>query len=388
MSMLNRVLCLLAISISAFVSTAFAAEDYISVKAFGAKGDGIADDAPAIQKAIDEAQKQGRSLKTLPGLGMETSIYFGTSKTVFFPSGIYKISQTLRINSIQQLKGDKAILVPASGPSKLTAISGPAWQTSFEGLQFVGFQQAISINTGGVDVSKIVIADCDFLNNKVAIDLSAQSALTIIRENRFFGNDKVLIINSGDKVDMYDNWITSGRLSGVQDAQIINKGGVLHFDKNLLVPVPPAGSAVEPAWINNYHITYIDGVRQGGEPGSFTLINNFAKAMTTNPVIPNGVSIRNSDCYAIYGNKQGYFQPAALRLINIPNNVVLDNLKGFVDAKVIDFSQQSTKKPASLREAALDPFFVKIDIRNVQGSHYKHNNGTDIPDELKKFIVP
>lgn len=386
--MISRIICLLIISITGFIPVTFAGEEYISVKSFGAKGDGIADDATAIQRAINEAQKQTRSQKTLPGLGMESAIYFGTTKTVFFPAGIYRISRPLKINSIQQIKGEKAILAPASGSSKLTAISGPAWQINIEGLQFVGFQQAISINTGGVDVSKIVIADCDFLNNKIAIDLSAQSALTIIKENRFYDNDKVLIIHSGDKVDMRDNWITSAKLSGLQDAQIINKEGVLHFDKNLLVPVPPAGNAVEPAWINNYNITYIDGARQGGEPGSFTLVNNFATAKTTNPIVPNGVSIRNSDCFAVYGNKKGYFQPAALRLINIPNNIVLDNLKGFVDAKVIDFSQQTTKKPAALREVALDPFFVKVDIRNVQGSHYKHNNGTDIPDELKKFIIP
>lgn len=364
------------------------ADEWLSVKTYGAKGDGVADDTEAIQKAINEAvTKYGYSLKAIPGQKGETPIYFGAAKTVFLPVGVYRISKPLVLPSLLRLISEKATLVPAPGFTRSVALKGAAWQTHIEGLQFVGFDQAINLNTNGVDVSKIVIADCDFLNNKMAIELYAQSALTVIRENRFYNNDKVLEILSGDKVDMHDNWITSGTLKGTHDAQIINKSGVLHFDRNLLVPIPPAG-AVEPAWINNYNIVYIEGARQGAEPGSFTLVNNFAAAQTAYPTFPNGVSIRNSDCYAVYGNTSAYFQPAALRLINIPNNIVLDNLKGFVDAKVIDFSQQAAKRSAAMKATTLDPFFIKVDIKNVQGSHKKQNNGTDIPEELKQYLVP
>jgi hypothetical protein len=46
---------------------------YISVKDFGAKGDGITDDTPGIQAAIDKAHKEGRRFTLRPGTYYLTS---------------------------------------------------------------------------------------------------------------------------------------------------------------------------------------------------------------------------------------------------------------------------------------------------------------------------
>ena len=75
-----------------------AAEDprpYLSVKDFGAKGDGAALDARAIQRAIDAAQLLGRAL--------------------FVPAGVYLINETLRVRPNFRTSGGDNYGQPGDG---------------------------------------------------------------------------------------------------------------------------------------------------------------------------------------------------------------------------------------------------------------------------------
>jgi hypothetical protein len=68
------------------LAQATGAEDsMVSVKDFGAKGDGTTDDSAAIQKAIDETAADGR--------------------TVFIPGGVYMIGTTLSLRNNLMLPG-------------------------------------------------------------------------------------------------------------------------------------------------------------------------------------------------------------------------------------------------------------------------------------------
>eukprot|EP01052_Picozoa_sp_SAG31_P029334 SAG31_NODE_2907_length_4924_cov_1.619482_4_plen_188_part_00 len=60
----------------------------LDVRAFGARGDGISDDAVAIQKAIDQAQQ-------VSSLGNAD----GPSRPVYFPAGLYIVNSSLKIVS-------------------------------------------------------------------------------------------------------------------------------------------------------------------------------------------------------------------------------------------------------------------------------------------------
>src|SRR6266851_3158372 len=67
---------------------------WLNVRTFGAQGDGLADDTAAIQKAIDEAKARKGSV-------------------VFFPSGIYVISQVILRQGISLM--GSGINLPGNG---------------------------------------------------------------------------------------------------------------------------------------------------------------------------------------------------------------------------------------------------------------------------------
>lgn len=72
---------------------------------YGAKGDGVADDAPAIQKAIDG------------------------NRTVFLPKGVYALSQPLRLKAHTRLIGVSnvlAVLTPLAGAPAFRDVRAPA----------------------------------------------------------------------------------------------------------------------------------------------------------------------------------------------------------------------------------------------------------------------
>lgn len=355
--------------------------DIINVKDFGAKGDGHTDDTKAIEAAIAAAMN-GRSSTMQINPGNNTTIYFGGAKKIYFPYGTYCINHTLSFGSYLNIEADQAILKPTpdfSSPSNF-ALSGNGWQTEIEGLQFIGFSKALQINNQNADAGRVIIRGCDFIHDGVAISLTAQSSISIIKGCRFYKNKKVLL-QTGDKVIFRNNWITSGALSGNHDAQIVVYG-TLNFEDNLLVPIPPTPDANEPAWINNYGSVWASGIRQGAESGSFTLINNFAEATSSFLNGSTVVSVQNSTCYAEYDTTPDNPQPAAIRLFYIPNQIILENLSGLVHASLLAFSQSAaTNAPVSLNDRN-----CSIRINNIVGN-YNLPSGNWIPNSLKKFIV-
>ncbi|MHC1693668.1 MAG: glycosyl hydrolase family 28-related protein [Eubacteriales bacterium] len=59
----------------------------LNVRQFGATGDGITDDTESIQKALDS----------------------GSSRTVFIPEGVYRITSTLQVSSDTSIVADSSI---------------------------------------------------------------------------------------------------------------------------------------------------------------------------------------------------------------------------------------------------------------------------------------
>jgi|GEM_PF-4228498 len=355
----------------------------VSVKDFGAKGDGKTDDTKAFEAAMNALRSSEINTNRLPN-GINTSVYTGSIRHLIVPHGIYVISRSVKCGSYITIKGEDALLISSQKGGALApyvAFDMLGWQTEISGLQIIGFSVAIRIDNKNSDIGKIYINDCSFSNNETAIDLNAQSSITIISNNRFVNNARTLNIRSGDKVMVESNWITAGKLKGSQPANIINYG-ILSFLDNLLVPLPVEKGTQEPAWINNYGSVTCERIRQGGEDGSFTLINNFAKAKINYPVIPNSIIVKNSDCYAAYRSDNNV-QPAVIRLIEIPNQIVLEDIRGLVDAKLIGHSYLKVSDPSTWAgQYTAYPKLIKIRVANIIGG-IEERTESPLPAYLK-----
>jgi len=70
-------------------------DDYVSVKDFGAVGDGITDDTAAIQRALDRAFSTNQIV-------LQTNYH----RTIYFPAGTYIVSETIDIPPYSRIQGE------------------------------------------------------------------------------------------------------------------------------------------------------------------------------------------------------------------------------------------------------------------------------------------
>ena len=132
-------------------------KDVVSVKDFGAVGDGTTNDAAAIQAAIDYAQAQSTN---------------GTPVTITLPAGNYRINSTLNIGTVSALKigflgagrEKTALLYYGSNNTDCVIIGrsdSPGYNIT-EHSRFGGFTVKRMSGTGGIGVRVRQVSYCDF----------------------------------------------------------------------------------------------------------------------------------------------------------------------------------------------------------------------------------
>ncbi len=381
----------------------------------GFVGDGTSNCSDAIQAAINAI---------LADYGIngyfdpDTSVYLLSMPVLYFPPGRYRIKTAISfpvtIGSLT-IQGDNAIILPHQDfPNGNFSSAGWAFSIAqgykykIEGLSFMNFKKALSVNTNVTESSQLNIESCAFQGCALALQLAGASGISIIEKNKFHKNIQAIKILAGDKVIVKDNWITSGNMphldpsnypdqyDNFRPCQIENRG-FLHFETNLLVPELPEAGTIEPAWINNYGIVKVDGVRQGGEGnGGFTLINNFAGNFeaSSNAPLPNSVIVKNSQCFGIYGNNDstGLLQPAIVRYVSkIPNLTVIEANTGLRTCRIVDFSYYQYAGDTTAIKSMIagsgpsTPSTVCVEVvNNVGAVQYEH--GGYVPRELYPFI--
>lgn len=374
----------------------------IDVKQYGAIGDGITDDTAAIQSAINAA--------TLDHWTSVVGTYVGTGPTLFFPSGKYKISDSLLFAGPQNfinVVGDKAMLVPDNQETMTdyAFVHSGAYNFSMEGLSFLGFKYAVNLYNSNQDSTFVTVKNCIFQGNLQSLRIQLPSSIVFIEGCKFLNNMNSLIIGSSEKVLVRDCWITSGEgMTGIHSAPIINYARTTIQDC-ILVPLWPNSSAIEPAWINNYNCITVKDTRQGGEPGSFTLINNFAHVGNSHAYADGDpeictIIVSNCQCYAVYSNSgpntpPNYMQPAVVRYVTkIPNMTTIENNWGMVYAKALGFSvylynEDSTAITNMINASGLPGVVntknVTVKLENNVGA-YPYPHGSHIPLELYPYV--
>ncbi|MCF6175230.1 MAG: glycoside hydrolase family 55 protein [Victivallaceae bacterium] len=132
-----------------------------NVKDYGAKGDGVTDDAAAIQKCITVAE---RSIQ-----------YYYAERTypeVIIPAGTYLLSKPLVISPKQsakgmglQLTGIGKVVLKQPDPTKDIIYVANGYRHIFENLSFEGGKRQIKFFTKNKDRSLLLIRNCNFSNS-------------------------------------------------------------------------------------------------------------------------------------------------------------------------------------------------------------------------------
>ncbi len=127
----------------------------VSVKDFGAVGDGIADDTTAIQTAANDCKAKLKAIQLTGGS------YMGSCPELFFPAGKYRISQSIKLCPYQSLRGEDSILVQADPASGILDFNG-GYQNRVTAMQFVGGQSQVTFSNANLDSSFLTFRDCAF----------------------------------------------------------------------------------------------------------------------------------------------------------------------------------------------------------------------------------
>ena len=165
-------------------------DEQISVKSFGAVGDGLTDDTAALQRAIDQLylidSRRGDVDSRIP---------------LYFPAGTYKITDSLKVPSYANLVGagiDKTILAPEDCGAFVTVggdstpgsyVLEPAFTTDGQptNISIKGFTMSCSTYDGAMQLNSV--KDSIFEDIKITGDLTGEIGTGIIIEGAGTGED-------------------------------------------------------------------------------------------------------------------------------------------------------------------------------------------------------
>ncbi len=146
----------------------------LNVKDFGAKGDGVADDTIAIQKALNFLRTTNNRillarypmLAGAPELG-ELPLLGSTGENVlvpelFFPAGNYKISETLVGATYLYLRGEQGSIIIQSAPDKDLLYISWGFRIQMRDLTFSGGRRHVVLWTGNEDTANVTFENCRF----------------------------------------------------------------------------------------------------------------------------------------------------------------------------------------------------------------------------------
>jgi hypothetical protein len=309
---------------------------YVSVKDFGAVGDGVTDDTSAIQAAIDYCETQIQEAQNGAGNPFNAAIL-----PVFFPSGVYLTSDTLSIPGYSVVIGDTA-KIQQSDPTKDVMscgeiniangayVSGDAYLVTIKGLTFVGGLRHLVLANNNLDSNQLRIEECVFYNSdNFSIDVVAISGQLKIDKCKFVNNNRIARL-ANDMKEFSDCWFDGNKSNTADTTQIINVGGTLYFYRCIGVP----GTQLNAAWVADYqnHVQMYN-CRWGDEGGNggWPLIHAFGSPNSSTRYSP-AIVIR--DCYTGGGLNAGRSDaslvwctfPASDGVKRVPPIVIIDNV--------------------------------------------------------------
>jgi hypothetical protein len=302
---------------------------------YGAVGNGVADDTTAIRACIAAASAAVQAgTGGIYGPVGSTAISSGSGPTVYFPKGVYKVTDFLTANTNQsvnylQFVGENSIIVPSA--NTIRVFGGVGFNVNFTGLTFRGGAYAISLKSANVDTTTVKISNCEFINQvqySIETDLTSNSTLLIIENCKFIMNDNavpcgMLNLQTADFVSVTDCWV-SGFTSRIP---IVNK---TQLWMKTVYCIPNTGLT---HWIENYGSVFLESCVFSGEDGGHPVVKNYAATNTTYPIVASQVKIVNcltqSSTYIV-------------ELYELPNILWIEGSASNVDSQGIYFDSSLT----------------------------------------------
>ncbi len=287
----------------------------VNVKAYGAVGDGVADDTAACQAAFvvaNAASQNGTAGIYGQGQGV------GSAPILYFPTGVYSITTTAGINNNTQMNymrivGDNAILVAADSDTTTEFFNSVRYMVEFRDITFRNGELAIKVVSGNVDGAKISIARCEFHNQddySVWIDSTSGSSLINIydckfRQQKFGQTEGTSVRLESGVAHITDCWVTSHVPT---EAFYVGATARMHLNNILGVPDDDMDH-----WITNYGFLYVNNFRFGGEDGGRTLVHNYASG--------GGKVLSLDNCP--FSSSAEY----AIRFFDFPDHISIQNMQ-------------------------------------------------------------
>lgn len=134
-------------------------DDYVSVKDFGAVGNGINDDTAAIQRALERTYGSSQS-----------QIASGRHRTIYFPAGTYRVTGTINIPPYTRIQGEGKRTTTIEG-----SFAGPVAQF-VDSFSQSGPDYGASVNGVEPETAEYHLSDLSFVQKTLDYD---QSCLVI-----------------------------------------------------------------------------------------------------------------------------------------------------------------------------------------------------------------
>jgi hypothetical protein len=332
-------------------------DDFISIRDFGATGDGITDDTASINRALQQIYKTGYN-ETKPL----------ARRKIYFPGGTYVISDTLLIPPYAKLTGDgisSTVIKQTQGNKFLANTSDSQFQSGvnlgtngailpndieIDGIRFFNSNTNLVKSLLLIDsASNISIKNSSFVGNTqsgttpvpgyypnlVTISSTVKSTSTVNFENCKF-------LRAGWAISFDNTTVTSVRVNNSNFDQIANAavdlGGSRHFISlgnhygSVTSVIQGTGTTNDYYQIGDYW-DYEDGTHSGIRLGNLQLSPaNYVAISTAPTVIPLIANLGAILEYQIANSSARRF--GSFRLTNYNNQTIFDD--NYVETAIIN----------------------------------------------------
>jgi hypothetical protein len=139
----------------------------LNVRDFGAKGDGLADDTQAIQRAVNAgiSQYEKWGVRVRHWNHLSNGITDSPHSEIVFPAGTYKISSPIVFRRYASLRGIGAAVIQQTDAGKDSFYFHGLLRSTVENLQFEGGRIQLRFWTANNGTARVDVSRCTFTNS-------------------------------------------------------------------------------------------------------------------------------------------------------------------------------------------------------------------------------